>query len=344
MEEIKVLTTWSLTDPERELIHRYWPSNAKLLTKETPTISNTAQTEWSAQADVVVGLMSGITLELLQAAPKLRLVHLLGHGADALLAPDIVRQLKLHGVSVARAGAAAVAIAEFTVMAMVSLSRRLLNIHDALARYGDWSVEKLANRPFGTVGGELGGRTLGLMGFGTIGQQIARRALGFDMDIVTLTRRPDLVQLETPAVSRAYGPTEFFEFLERTDYLVIAAPLTDETRGLVDEAALARLKTGSYLVNISRGPIVDEEALYRALESGRLAGAALDVWCSEDNGHPKGYPTTQPIHQFNVIMTPHYAGITQEARERALRIVGENLSRVGTEQPFLNLVDLEAGY
>jgi phosphoglycerate dehydrogenase-like enzyme len=105
------------------------------------------------------------------------------------------------------------------------------------------------------------------------------------------------------------------------------------------------MKDGAYIVNISRGPIIDLEALYEALKSGKLAGAAIDVWESEEEKtRLSHYPLDRPIHQYNVIMTPHYSGLTKENRLRAIAIAGENIRRLIQGEPLKNLADLSKGY
>lgn len=336
-----VLLTWAVSDPEWDVIGREWPAvNAVVADLQDPSALE-RQVEC---AEVVVGLMRAVTPRMLEAAARLRLVHVLGHGVDGLLTAEAVAILEARNVVVARANPGATAIAEYVIMAMVALSRRLVLVHESLAQRGSWSPELRKRRPFGSLGGELSGATVGIVGFGGIGQEAARRALAFGMRVVTYTRRPDVVAQSGVPVHRAYGPGDHDDFFREVDHLVLAAPLTDTTRGLVDRDSLALMKHGSYLVNVSRGPMLDEQAVYEALESGRLAGAALDVWASEESGRQSGYPAALPLHQFNVLMTPHYAALTREARERALSVVGENVRRLQQDEPLLNPVDLHRGY
>lgn len=112
----------------------------------------------------------------------------------------------------------------------------------------------------------------------------------------------------------------------------------------MNDVRFKAMQDGSYLINISRGGIIDEKALYYALKSGKIAGAALDVWEMEEEGVSTGYPTQYPLHNFNVIMTPHYSGATKESRERALINIGENLKRFLKGETLLGLADLEFGY
>jgi phosphoglycerate dehydrogenase-like enzyme len=336
-----VLLTWAVSDPEWDVIGREWPAVNAVVAHDQDTAVLEGQTE---RAEVMVGLMRAVTPRMLESASRLRLVHVLGHGVDGLLTSEAVKILEARDVAVARANPAATAIAEYVIMTMVALSRRLVLVHDSLARHGSWSPDLRRRRPFGSLGGELFGATLGVVGFGPIAQETARRALAFGMRVVTHTRRPEAVEASGVPVSRAFGPEECEDFFREVDHLVLAAPLTETTRGIVDRRSLALMKHGSYLVNISRGPMLDERAVYEALQSGRLAGAAFDVWTSEESGRQSGYPSELPLHQFNVLMTPHYAALTREARERALRVVGENVRRLQHDEPLLNLVDLQRGY
>lgn len=336
-----VLLTWVVSDPEWDVIGREWPKvNAVVADLDDPTsLEHQVQ-----RAEVIVGLMRAVTPRMLESAERLRLVHVLGHGVDGLLTPEAVEILEARNVAVARANPGAIAIAEYVIMALVALSRRLLTVHESLVQRGSWSPELRRRRPFGSLGGELSGATVGIVGFGGIGQETARRALAFGMRVLTYTRRPEVVAQSGIPIHRAYGPGERDDFFREVDHLVLAAPLTDTTRGIVDRESLALMKHGSYLVNVSRGPMVDERAVHEALESGRLAGAALDVWTREESGRQSGYPADVPLHQFNVLMTPHYAALTREARERALGVVGENVRRLQRDEPLLNPVDLHRGF
>lgn len=204
------------------------------------------------------------------------------------------------GVLVANVpGANALTVAEHVIWTAMALLRRNPQVTRDLHALG-WA----AARAHSDHGRELSGRTLGILGFGNIGKSLARIAHhGFGMPVIAHTRSGS-----GNADVQAVG---FAELLERSDILALCAPLTAETRGLIDAAALARMKPGAILINVARGPLVAETALIGALTSGHLGGAALDVFDTQP------LPQDHPLMILpNVILTPHMAGITEESMLR----------------------------
>jgi phosphoglycerate dehydrogenase-like enzyme len=182
------------------------------------------------------------------------------------------------------------------------------------------------------------GRTMGIVGYGDIGRAAAQRARAFGMEVLALRRNLEAAR-QDPLVDEAIPLERKADLMARSDYVVVAAPLTPETRGLVGAAEIAAMKPGAVLINVGRGPIVDEGALLSALEQGRIRGAALDVF------------TTEPLpaeHAFygleNVLLSPHCADNTPGWLEGAMRFFLENLQRFHAGQPLLNLVDKSRGY
>ena len=342
MEPLEVLLAWPVTDREREVIAESWPDG--VTTVELATLTPEQLEVRLPRLGAAVGLMRSMPEELLLRAERLRLMHVLGHGVDGLTTPAVTEAFAQRGTVVARANPSSSTIAELIVMYLIAMSRRLMVVHKSLTDRGDWSHDLKRDRPTGSLGGELLGATVGLVGFGSIAQETARRLAPFGSEIITLTRRPERIDTEAHGVAQAYGYEQFDDFLSRCDHLVLAVPLTEKTRGLIDAAAFDRLRDGAFLVNISRGPLVVEDALWQALRSGKLAGAAIDVWDCEEEGIKNGYPAARPLHQYNVIMTPHYAGMTAETRARALRTIGENLRRLLAGEPLANVVDLDSGF
>ena len=334
---MKVIANWDVTTVEQELIDTMWPSDAEIIyTRKT---SARAQGEELDNARVIVG---GANPELLNRAPKVELVQMLGHGIDGVLKHrDLLLQ---RGIKVARANPASINISEFVMMAMIALSRRVLKMHEALAYLGSWSPERKAHRMEGALGGELSGSTLGLIGYGSISREILRKAKAFDMQVGVLVRHPERIDLKQEGIDFAEPAGRIDQFLSRCRYVVLSLPLTDESRGLFNRERFSAMMPGSFLVNISRGPIVDEAALFEALQSGTIAGAALDVWIAEEAGRSNEYPSPYPLHQYNVLMTPHYCGATRESRERAIAVAGDNIRRLMASQPLLNIADLNVGY
>jgi len=323
----KVMLTWNVTPQENDIIDKEWPTCLELVTQPDPEV------------EIAVG---GMSFDLLKKLPNLKLVQTLSHGIDPMNQSPLREELVKRGIIVARANPAAINIAEFVIMAMVALSRRVILMHNALAFHGDWSLERRRGRLEGSLGGELYGSTLGLVGYGAIGKEIHKRAEAFGMKVGVVTH--DGTGVEKTSVD-FLGSTEDLPILfSRSRYVVLCLPLTPATRGLVDERLISAMPDGSYLINISRGPIVVEEALYRALKTGKLAGAALDVWAVEETGEKREYPIERPIHQYNVIMTPHYCGATKESRERAIRNAGQNLRRWLAGEELVGVASLELGF
>jgi glyoxylate reductase len=180
------------------------------------------------------------------------------------------------------------------------------------------SPEFLRYDPGYILGREVHGKTLGILGMGQIGRQVARRALGFDMTVLyhNRRRREDVERALSPAVRYASKA----ELLSQADYIILCVPLTDETRGLIGPAELVAIKPTATLINIARGPVVDTEALTRALAEKKIAAAALDV--TDPEPLPRHHPLlTMP----NVVITPHLGSATVETRRRMAELSVENL-------------------
>ncbi|WP_137113116.1 hydroxyacid dehydrogenase [Rhodobacter sp. SY28-1] len=259
--------------------------------------SPTAQaiTEECAGAEIIV-VRAPIPLGIATREANLRALIRHGAGLDMIQ----VDEATAAGVLVANVpGANAVTVAEHAIWSAMALLRRNPQVTRDLHANG-WA----AARAHSDHGRELSGRTLGIVGFGNIGRTLARIAQhGFAMPVLVHTRSP-VTEAGVEAVSLP-------DLLTRADIVVLCAPLTDQTRGLIDAAALARMKPGAILVNVARGPLVLEDALIRALASGHLGGAALDVFDTQP------LPPDHPLmHLPNVILTPHMAGITEESMLR----------------------------
>ena len=186
--------------------------------------------------------------------------------------------------------------------------------HSASVHAGEWAASPDFSYTLMPIH-ELAGQTLGIVGFGRIGRTAARIARGFGMRVLAVPHRPDAPPEDGAEL------VSLDAMLPQADFVTLHCPLTDETRGLVDAAFLAKMKPGAYLVNTARGPLVDETALANALKSGRLAGAAADVLSTEPPA-----PDNPLLAAPNMILTPHLAWATVEARRRLLRVTVENVA------------------
>jgi phosphoglycerate dehydrogenase-like enzyme len=184
---------------------------------------------------------------------------------------------------------------------------------------------------------ELAGKTLGILGYGRIGQAVARRALAFDMHVIAIRR--DATRPDPHGLPFLRGPEALEELLSRSDYLAITLTLTPDTRGLLDASRLRLLKPSAILINVARGEIVDEDALYQALQQRAIAAAALDVWYRYPSGGAPTDPGHRPFHTLpNVLMTPHVSGWTEGMMESRAAVIAENIDRVARGEPPVNLV------
>jgi phosphoglycerate dehydrogenase-like enzyme len=184
---------------------------------------------------------------------------------------------------------------------------------------------------------EIAGSTLGLIGLGSIGRRVARMASALGMRVIAVREH---VEKETPeGVSTVFAPSELDQLLAQSDFVVVAAPLVPATDGLINAARLFAMKPSAFLINVGRGPQVDELALVEALRARRIAGAALDVFDEEP------LPADSPLWDLkNLLITPHTAGLTEKLWYRHYDLFSANLSRYLTHQPLEFVVDKHKGY
>lgn len=223
-------------------------------------------------------------------------------------------------------------IAEYAFMTMLALHRDLLNM-DRRFRTGDWSDRARGPQR------ELHGCTLGIVGLGRISSEIARRATVFGMRVIAATRSPDIATRNDVELAFLGGMDALQTVMAEADFIVLSVPLQDDTIGLIGRAELGAMKPTAHLINVARGPVVDELALYEALHTRRIAGAAIDVWYRYPADSISGTPSTYPFHELdNVIMTPHIAGWTAGTFNHRWQAIDENLRRLATGEPLRNVV------
>ena len=278
-----------------------------------------------------------------EQAPHLRWVQLYSAGADYLFK----RPLFQGDVTFTSAsGVHAVNIAEYVLAVMLAWFHRLPNLLQWQQR-GQWVSEK--TRSSGLMPEELRGKTLGVVGYGSIGRQVARLAVAFGMRVLAMQRGTDhrdsgfqfadVGDLEGVLPARYYAFDQLHVMLGECDVVLIAAPLTDQTRGMFNAAAFQAMKPEAFLVNIARGDLCNEHDLLQALQEQRIAGAALDVFQREP------LPADSPFwHLPNVFISPHVSGLTPAYDDRAATIFAENLRRYMAGQPLYNVIDKAKGY
>ena len=295
-------------------------------------------------ADVYFGY--GIPAELLQAGAGLRWVHTGAAGVGSSLTSAMKASPVVFTNS---AGVHAPPIAE-TVLAMMLFFGRGLDLALGNQRDRRWSTE-----PFYVAGAplrEMSASTVGIVGFGGIGHEVARRVAALGARVLALRRSPpsEPVARLAPvagdgpgaAVDVLFGPAGLDRLLAESDYVVVAAPDTPETHGMIDRDAIARLKPGAVVINVARGRLVDEEALVDALAGGRIRGAGLDVFAKEP------LREDHPLWGLeNVLLTPHVSAVTRGFWRRETDLIVRNLGRFLAGEPietWENVVDKKAGY
>ncbi len=265
-------------------------------------------------AEVLVSMsFNGVMAD---AASRLRLVQVPGAGLDR-----IDRAALRAGLHLANAYGHETGIAEFVIGAMIALTRSFGRL-DAGMRAGVWQSQWAIGVPAPPLWPELAGKTLGILGYGHIGEALARRARAF-----------------SEGVSFIGGPEHLDDILRQSDFIAITLPLSPQTQGLLDARHLGLMRPTACLINVARAEIVDEMALYKALSSGRLAGAALDVWYRYPAAPGAAQPATQPFHELpNLIMTPHISGWTEGMLEARANLIAGNIERTARGEPPLSAI------
>lgn len=279
-------------------------------------------------ADVLVS--SRCTAAMAAAAKGLRLVQSVGAGTDGI---DVTALPK--GTAVANTFHHEDSMAEYAVAATIMLRRGFLR-QDAALRDGRW--ESPVFDPGAPWTAALTGATVGFVGFGHIGSRTWERFRGFGTRGVAVTRRGD-VDAGTHGLDWT-GPIDDLDaLLAASDVVVLSVPLTPATTGLIGAAELASMGSAAVLVNVGRGPLVDEQALFAALRTGTIAAAAIDVWYRYPSGGSVAAPSDLPFHELdNVLMTPHSSGLTQATFAARAKDVITNIRRSATGEPLINVV------
>lgn len=266
--------------------------------------------------------------ELLRAVfalcPHVTWVHSRSAGLDKLLFPELVESdvILTNGRGVFSAS-----LGEFALAAILYFAkdfRRMIRNQSA----GVW-------KPFDVE--VIEEKTVGIVGYGDIGQAVAARVHAMGMRLLATKRHPP--QDKDPLIERFYRPQELREMLQHCDYIVATAPLTEETRHMIDAAEFAAMKPTAVVINVGRGPVISETALVQALTSGRIKGAGLDVF--EQEPLPAGHPL---YHLENVLLSPHCADNTPDWKDRAMAFFLKQYDRFTRNEPLENVVNKRLGY
>jgi phosphoglycerate dehydrogenase-like enzyme len=283
-----------------------------------------ADEEAYANADVIIGARFDASLPRPGA---LRLFHVPGAGYDAVDVDALPA-----GVVVCNCFGHEHAIAEYVLAALL---RRYVPLMDAdrRLRQADWTYS--AAWP-GQMHQEMAGSTLGILGFGHIGKAVASRAAAFGVSVHVANRG----KVVSECVDRSYGLGDLATFWGNVDNIVVTLPLVPETRGIVGSDAFSRMRSDAVLINVGRGPVVDETALYDALHDNRIGGAVIDTWYQYPSpGGSACMPSKLPFHELtNIVMTPHMSGWTNGTIRRRQQVMAENIRRRVRDETCVNVV------
>ncbi len=298
------------------------PSVALIVSNQGAVLREAVQ-----EADVILnGIPDGHLLrDIFAYAARLRWVHSLSDGVEKILFPELVASPVV--LTNAR-GLFKRSLAEFVIGAVLYFAkdfRRLIRNQQA----GVWQQFEME---------EAHGKVMGIVGYGETGQACAERARSLGMKILGLRRRPELSRRD-PYLAAVLGPNEVHGLLAQSDYVVLAAPATPQTRRLIGKAEFAVMKASAVFINVGRGSSVDEAAMIEALENGRLRGAGLDVY------ETAPLPSDHPFYRLeNVLLSPHCADHTPSFYEMDVEFFTQNLQRFLNGEPLGNIVDKQAGY
>lgn len=282
-------------------------------------------------ADAEIVFTGDIRPEQFAAARKLRWIHSPAAAIHQFLFPDLVASgviltnaREVHGP----------VVAEQVIAMILALAKRIPQDARFQSKH-IWGQQILWNG--NACPQEIAGATLGVVGFGSIGRNVAILAHGLGMKVIVVREHPTNDQ---PAFVEEVLPTSQLNLmLARVDYVVLSPPVTPQTRGMIGREQLAKMKPDAYLINVGRGPLIDESALIEALREHKLGGAALDVFDQEP------LPSDSPLWDLeNLLITPHTAGMTTKLWERHYVLFSENLRRYLDARPLLGLVDKQRGY
>jgi len=323
MRNNTVLVLANPTEPQLAMLEALPPETSL-------AVGDTLEAFVRAAPEATVIFSWSIGRELLQPVwgmcPNVRWVHSRSAGLDGVLFPELIASpaLLTNG-----SGVFSESLSEFFLAVILFFAknfRRLVRSQEA----GRWD-------PFNVVG--VAGQTVGIIGYGDIGRACAAEARAMGMRVLAVKRHGPGAGQTDPLVDRTYGRDGLDEVLALSDYVVVAAPLTPETLGMIGEAQFARMKPTAVIVNLGRGPVVDEAAILRALEQRRIKGAALDVFNEEPL--PQGHPF---YRLDNLLLSPHCADHTVDWLEKAMQFFVDQYRRYANGEPLLNVVDKKLGY
>lgn len=338
---LNVLVLMDFNDAQMERFKQV-SSRLKFTRKVAKSLNDISSDIWAA-TDI---LYTGSLLPEPDAVPRLRWVQSHSAGVEQLLSQSLFADNQNDIILTTASGVHAITMAEYTFAMILALARKLPTML-RLQGHIEWPTDR--HTLF--LPRELRGSTVGIIGYGSIGREIGRLAKAFGMEVLATKRdvlhpaaineytEPGTGDPEGACVDRLYPPEATQSMAALCDFVIVLVPLTVDTYKVIDQGVLTAMKKTAFLINIARGNVVDEEALIKALQSGHIAGAGLDVFAQEP------LPPTSPLWKMeNVILSPHIAGANENYNQRAADIFTQNLERYLAHKDLLNRVDRTRGY
>lgn len=294
------------------------------------TVGNSADIFQQAapQASVLFNWSGSLALfkQVFEMCPNLVWVHSRSVGLERTLFPELVES---HVPLTNGVGVFSASLGEFALGAILYFAKDFRRMIKNQMR-GVWDAFDVL---------PISGRTVGIIGYGDIGRAIAVRVRAMGMTVLAVKRHPAQTAEADPLVAQTFSPGQRLEMLPQCDYVVVCTPLTPETRGMIGDAEFGAMKRSAVVINVGRGPVINEQAMVEALSSGRIAGAALDVFDHEPL--PEGHPFYK---MENVLLSPHCADHTPDWLDNAMRFFIEQFTRFRKGEALLNIVDKKLGY
>ncbi|WP_321495772.1 2-hydroxyacid dehydrogenase [uncultured Desulfobacter sp.] len=269
--------------------------------------------------DVLIPTMSAVNEKILESADRLKLIQQCGSGLESVnIEAARKKNIQVCNVPTDISGNAD-SVAELGIFMMIGLSRNIPGM-----------AKSMANRRMGEPQGiSLQGRTAGIIGLGGIGKALIRKLKTFDMRIIGITRSNTERAKNELGLEWTGTPDEISWLLKESDYVILSLPLTDESRNMINADTISYVKEGAFVINLSRGGVINKEALENSLAAGKVAGAGLDVFWKEPPD------PSDSIFRYNVMATPHIGGSTDVSMKGIVKVVAENIRRLENNQPPL---------
>jgi len=323
MDNNTVVVLANPTEPQLAMLEQLPPETRIAVGNSVEAFRSAAPT-----ADVIFNwsLGGGLLRDVFLMCPQVKWVHSRAAGLDGQLFPELIESpVPMTNGS----GVFSQSLGEFALAAILYFAKDLRRmVRNQLA--GTWEQFDIT---------EIANQTVGIIGYGDIGRAVASRVRAMGMQVLAVKRKGAPLYNVDPMVTQIFGPDGRLEMISRCDYVVVAAPLTPDTRGMIGAAEFDAMKPEAVIINLGRGPVIDEAAMVNALTKGQIKGAALDVFDKEP------LPDGHPFYKLeNVLLSPHCADHTPDWLDQAMRFFVEQFDRYRTGVPLKNVVNKQLGY